>query len=362
MVAKTDTTPEVGKATPSQANGQVKGKESDNKEVSPLATAQRELDKASNLDLYRQMLLIRRMEEKTAEAYTQGKIGGFLHLYIGQEAVAVGVVSSLQPMDHLVTHYRDHGYALAKGSEPGRILAEMFGKSTGVSGGKGGSMHLADVSRHFWGGYAIVGGHLPLATGIAQSIKYQGKDEVVVCVMGDGSTNIGMFHESLNMAALYQLPIIYLVENNLYSMGTPLSVHTSMTEISQKAKAYGMPGDKFDGMDIDIVREHVATAVQRARSGGGPTLLEAMTYRFRGHSMADPQLYRTRADVDQVRGLRDPLVIHAQRQYARGVFSEADTDQVVAEVDQIIIEAVSFAEESPFPPESDLFKDIYVEK
>ena len=360
MAAKTDATQTVGEAP--VTNGHTNGKETDNGVVSSFATKQRELDKEQNLELYHQMLLIRRMEEKTAEAYTQGKIGGFLHLYIGQEAVAVGVVNSLQPLDHLVTHYRDHGYALAKGSDPGRILAEMYGKSTGVSGGKGGSMHLADVPRHFWGGYAIVGGHLPLATGIAQSIKYQGKDEVVVCVMGDGSTNIGMFHESLNMAALYQLPIIYLVENNLYSMGTPLSLHTSLTEISQKARAYGMPGDRFDGMDVDIVREHVATAVQRARSGGGPTLLEAMTYRFRGHSMADPQLYRTKADIEQVRGQRDPLVIHAQRQYERGVFTEQDTDQVAAAVEQTIIDATKFAEESPFPDESDLFKNIYVEE
>ena len=357
MAANTDTTQENGVTTTTVTpNGPTNGKET------ALATKQRELDKTENLELYRQMLMIRRIEEKTAEAYTQGKIGGFLHLYIGQEAVAVGVINSLQPLDHLVTHYRDHGYAIAKGCDPGRVLAEMYGKTTGLSSGKGGSMHLAEVSRHFWGGYAIVGGHLPLATGIAQSIKYQGKDEVVVCVMGDGSTNIGMFHESLNMASLYQLPIIYLVENNLYSMGTPLSVHTSMTEIYQKARAYNMPGDRFDGMDIDIVREHVYTAVQRARTGGGPTLLEAMTYRFRGHSMADPQLYRTKSDIEKVRGVRDPLVIHAQRQYERGVFTEADTAQVEQEVDQEVIRATQFAEDSPFPEAAELFKDIYVEK
>ncbi len=330
--------------------------------TSPLAEAQKKSDRERNLEIYRTMLLIRRLEEKTAEAYTQGKIGGFLHLYIGQEAVATGVISALEPDDHLVTHYRDHGYAIAKGCDPGRILAEMYGKSTGLSGGKGGSMHLADVKRHFWGGYAIVGGHLPLATGLAQSIKYQGKDEIVVCVMGDGSTNIGMFHESLNMASLYQLPIIYLVENNLFSMGTPLKEHTSLPEIHQKARGYGMPGDRFDGMDIDVVYEHVATAAQRARTGGGPSLLEAMTYRFRGHSMADPQFYRTKSDVEEVRSHRDPIQIHAQRQIERGVFSEADTKQIADEIDQMVIDSARFADESPFPEPEALWADVYVQE
>lgn len=330
--------------------------------VSEFAAKQQEIDKNFNLEIYRQMLLIRRLEEETAKAYTQGKIGGFLHLYIGQEAVAVGVCSVLKPLDHIVDHYRDHGYALAKGCDPGKVLAEMYGKDTGVSRGKGGSMHLADVSKHFWGGYAIVGGHLPLATGIAQSIKYQGKDEVVICIMGDGSTNIGMFHESLNMAALYELPIVFLVENNLYSMGTPLSLHTSITEIHQKARAYGMPGDRFDGMDFDVVREHVSVAVERARNGGGPSLLEAMTYRFRGHSMADPQLYRTRQDIEAVRESRDPITIHLQRQYERNILSEEEVGRVTDEVEAVITNAIKFAEESPFPTEKALFEDIYVEE
>jgi pyruvate dehydrogenase E1 component alpha subunit len=329
--------------------------------ISEAAAQQRQQDKERNLELYRTMLLIRRLEEKTAEAYTQGKIGGFLHLYIGQEAVATGVLSCLQPDDHVLTHYRDHGYAAAKGCDPGRMLAEMYGKATGLSGGKGGSMHLADVSRHFWGGYAIVGGHLPMATGIAQSIKYQGQSEVVVCVMGDGATNIGMFHEALNMAALYQLPIVYLVENNLYSMGTPLKVHTALTEIHQKARAYGMPGDRFDGMDIETVIEHVTTAVQRARQGEGPSLLEAMTYRYRGHSMADPQFYRSKSDIEEVRSHHDPILLHAQRMYERGIFSEEDTKQVEQAVEQIVAQAVKFAEESPFPSPEDLFTNIYAE-
>ncbi len=360
MAAKTDTTDVAAVTTKVEASQN--GKENGHGLVSENATRQHALDKERNLEIYRQMLLIRRVEERTAEAYTQGKIGGFLHLYIGQEAVAVGVVSTLIPEDHLVTHYRDHGYAIAKGCDPGAILAEMYGKSTGVSGGMGGSMHLADVSRHFWGGYAIVGGHLPLATGIAQSIKYQGKNEVVICVMGDGSTNIGMFHESLNMASLYQLPIIYLVENNLYSMGTPLKLHTSLTEIHQKARGYGMPGDRFDGMDVEVVQEHVKTAVQRARNGGGPSLLEAMTYRFRGHSMADPQFYRTRNDVEEVRSQRDPIHIHAQRQYDRGIFTEEDTKRISDEIEKEVIRAAQFAEESPFPEPEALYANIYVEE
>lgn len=335
-------------------------------EVSPngaggesLAARQHEIDKQTNLEYYRQMLLIRRLEEKTAEAYTQGKIGGFLHLYIGEEAVAVGVVGGLKPQDHLVTHYRDHGYAIAKGSDPGPVLAELYGKSGGVSKGRGGSMHLSDVPKHFWGGYAIVGGHLPLATGIAHSIQYQGKDEVVVCVMGDGSTNIGMFHESLNMAALWKLPIIYLVENNLFGMGTAIKTHSSLTEIYKKAQGYGMVGDRFDGMDVHTVRDHIKTAAERARNGEGPSLLEAMTYRFRGHSMADPQLYRDKAEIEEWRTKRDPIHILSNKMFELGVFTEEDTKQVEKQVDRDIDKAVKYAEESPFPKPEELFDYIY---
>lgn len=323
------------------------------------AAQEKEYDRKVNLEYYRQMYAIRGMEEKSAEAYTQGKVGGFLHLYIGQEAVAVGVVAALQPTDHLVTHYRDHGYALAKGSSIARILAELYGKSTGVSGGRGGSMHLSNVKNHFWGGYAIVGGHLPLATGIAHSIKYQGLNEVVLCVMGEGSTNIGMFHESLNIAALWQLPIVYLVENNLYGMGTAVATHSSLTEINQKSRAYGFPGDKFDGMDVWTVRDHVKTAVERAREGGGPTLLEAMTYRFRGHSMSDAQLYRTKAEIEEWRSTRDPLETFALKMQKYNILTAEDIKQVSDEVDVELEAAVKFAEESPFPEQSTLYEGVY---
>jgi pyruvate dehydrogenase E1 component alpha subunit len=332
------------------------------KAPSNYAAQERDYDRKVNLEYYRQMLAVRRMEEKAAEAYTQGKIGGFLHLYIGQEAVAIGVVAALREKDHLVTHYRDHGYAYAKGTSMDTIMAELYGKSGGTCGGRGGSMHLANVEKHFWGGYAIVGGHLPLATGIAHSIKYNGLDEVVVCVMGEGSTNIGMFHESLNIAALWELPIVYLVENNLFGMGTSVATHSSLTEINQKSRAYGFPGDRFDGMDVWTVRDHVKTAVERARSGGGPTLLEAMTYRFRGHSMADAQLYRTKQEIEEWRSTRDPLESFAQKMLKYNILSEDDIKQVTDGVEVELEAAVKFAEESPFPTPESLYEGIFAEK
>lgn len=316
-------------------------------------------DREVNLNYYKQMYTIRRMEEKSAEAYTQGKVGGFLHLYIGQEAVAVGVGAALQPTDHLVTHYRDHGYALVKDCGVGEILAELYGKETGVSGGRGGSMHLARAKNHFWGGYAIVGGHLPLATGIAHSIKYQGLNEVVVCVMGEGGTNIGMFHESLNIAALWQLPIVYLVENNLYGMGTAVATHSSLTEINQKSRAYGFPGDKFDGMDVWTVRDHVKTAVERARNGGGPTLLEAMTYRFRGHSMSDAQLYRTKAEIEEWRTTRDPIESFVQKMKKYNILTDEDIKKATDEMEAEVEAGVKFAEESAFPKPETLYNDMF---
>ena len=323
------------------------------------ASSTREYDRKLNLGYYRQMVAIRRMEEKSAESYTQCKIGCFLHLYIGQEAVAVGVNAALQPHDHLVTHYRDHGYAYGKGCSMAEILAELYGKSTGVSGGRGGSMHLARVKNHFWGGYAIVGGHLPLATGIAHSIRYNGLNEVVLCVMGEGSTNIGMFHESLNIAALWHLPIVYLVENNLFGMGTAVATHSSLTEINQKSRAYGFPGDRFDGMDVWTIRDHVRTAVERARAGEGPTLLEAMTYRFRGHSMADAQLYRTKQEIEDWRSTRDPIETFAKKMQQYNILTAEDIQQTTESVEAEAEAAVKFAEESPFPTPESLYEGIF---
>lgn len=318
------------------------------------------MNKEELVGLYRQMLLTRRFEEKAAEMYAMGKIGGFLHLYIGEEAVAVGAVSAMGEEDHLVTHYRDHGYALARGSDPKAVMAELFGKSTGVSGGKGGSMHLADVSRHFWGGYAIVGGHLPLATGIALACQYQDNRQVVLCVMGEGATNIGEFHESLNMAALWRLPIVYLVENNSYGMGTQVGRASAVRFMHAKGCAYGMPGRQVDGMDVLQVRDAVANALGAARDGLGPSIVEAMTYRYRGHSMADPELYRHREEVETWK-LRDP-VRHFQTSLQLGGFlSDEQAEAISAEVDQVVQESVDFAERSPEPEPSAICEDVYAD-
>lgn len=312
------------------------------------------------VNLYRQMLLIRRFEEKAAEMYALGKIGGFLHLYIGEEAVAVGAVSALGKDDHLVTHYRDHGYALARGCDPKKAMAELFGKATGLSKGKGGSMHFADISRHFWGGYAIVGGHLPLATGIALARQYQDNQQVVLCVFGEGATNIGEFHESLNLAALWRLPIVYLVENNSYGMGTHLARASALKAIHAKGCAYGMPSRQVDGMDVLLVRDAVSNAVEYARSGLGPSLLEAMTYRYRGHSMADPELYRHREEVETWK-LRDPVRHFQTSLQLGGFFTPEQAEAISAEVDRVVEEAVEFANQSPDPDESALWEDVYVE-
>src|SRR5438093_5944133 len=251
--------------------------------------------------LLRDMLLIRRFEEKAAEAYALGKIGGFLHLSIGEEAVAAGASSVLRPDDYAISTYREHGHCLAKGSDPRRAMAELFGRRDGLSKGKGGSMHLFDKSRNFLGGHAIVGAHLPLAAGAAFAIKYQGGDQVVVCYFGDGAVPEGEFHEAMNLAALWQLPVIYLCENNRYAMGTSLDRALAETEIWKFGRAYNMPCESVDGMDVLAIREVVARAVERARAEKAPSLIEVRTYRFRGHSMRDPAgaVYRTTEEVER---------------------------------------------------------------
>ncbi|MCS7060237.1 MAG: thiamine pyrophosphate-dependent enzyme, partial [Anaerolineae bacterium] len=269
------------------------------------------MDRDSLVSLYRQMLLIRVFEDKSAEMYAKAKIGGFLHLYNGQEAIAVGAVSALRPDDDLVTHYRDHGYALARGVSSRAVMAELFGRATGTTGGRGGSMHLVDVSKRFWGGYAIVGGHLPLAAGLAYSAQHHKTGRIVFCVMGDGSTNIGTFHAALNWAQLWRLPVIFTVENNQYAMGTVISNHSAVTEIYRKACAYDMYAEQVDGNDVLAVREVVCRLAERARSGEGPALLEAITYRHRGHSMADSDVQRPKEQVAEWKE-RDPIPAFAQ--------------------------------------------------
>ncbi len=317
-------------------------------------------NKETYLDWYRQMVLIRRFEERCAELYQQGKIGGFLHLYIGQEATGVGAVNALRPGDHVITAYRDHGIALAKGLDPKAVMAEMLGKRTGVSGGKGGSMHLADYERRFWGGYGIVGGHLPLAAGIALQARYLEKDEVVLCLMGDGATNIGYFHESLNLSAIWDLPVVWLVENNGYGMGTAVDRASGQPELVKRAIAYGMKeGPRVDGMDVLAVYEQVGEAVEYA-SKHGPILMESLTYRFEGHSMGDPQRYRTKDEVQRY-AAGDPIGRFRQtliEKFKKGV--QAELDQIEADVLKTIDEAVAYAEQSPEPTYEDLISHVYV--
>ncbi|MBZ0119192.1 MAG: pyruvate dehydrogenase (acetyl-transferring) E1 component subunit alpha [Sandaracinaceae bacterium] len=297
------------------------------------------------LPLYRQMLLIRRVEEEAARAYVQGKIGGFLHLYIGQEAIAVGAEAALRPTDWVITTYRDHGHALARGTSAAAIMAELFGKDTGCSRGLGGSMHMFDREHRFLGGHGIVGGHVAVASGVAFSAKYLAKPEVTVCFFGEGATNIGGFHEGLSLAGLWKLPIVFVCENNQYSMGTPLVRTMPASEVTAKAAGYGMAQDRFEGHDVRHVRDRLGEAIERARSGQGPTLVEIMTYRFRGHSMSDPGRYRTPEEVEERKQKHDPVRLARQALTEAGV-GEAELDRVDREVEDEVQAAVRFADES----------------
>ncbi len=290
------------------------------------------------------MMLIRRFEEEAARHYAKGNIGGFLHLYIGQEAIAVAAADVLQPQDYIFQTYRDHGIALARGMSPNSAMAELFGKDTGCSRGFGGSMHFFDVERGFLGGWAIVGGHLALAAGTAFKSKYNGEDRVTICFFGEGSTNIGGFHEAMSLAGLWKLPIVFVCENNQYAMGTPLERTSPLTDLSIKAEGYGMMGDHLEGHDVDVVQAHLAKAVDRARSGGGPTFVEIKTYRFRGHSMSDPAKYRTRTELEQ-RKQQDPVTVVRERLLGMGA-DETVLDDIDLEVDETLDAAVRFAEES----------------
>jgi pyruvate dehydrogenase E1 component alpha subunit len=311
-------------------------------------------------DLLAQMLLIRRFEEKAAEMYALGKIGGFLHLYIGQEAVAVGAISTLRPDDYAIAGYREHGHALAKGSDPRRLMAELFGRRDGVSKGKGGSMHLFDRSVNFLGGHAIVGGYLPIATGVGFAIRYQEQDRVILCFFGDGSVPQGEFHESLNLAALWKLPVVFICENNRYAMGTAIHRALAQTEIYRFAESYKIPGEACNGMDVLAVRECVGRAVARARESRTPSLIEARTYRFRGHSMRDPSaaVYRTKEEVEQEK-LRDPISGFRDQLVREGHLDEAGWKAITEEVEARVAEAVAFAEASPEPPPEWLYEDVY---
>jgi pyruvate dehydrogenase E1 component alpha subunit len=317
------------------------------------------MEPSEMLRLYREMVLVRRLEEASASLYQEGKIGGFLHLYIGQEAVGSGVVSARRPEDRVITAYRDHGIAIAAGMSAKVVLAELLGKATGCSRGMGGSMHLADVRLNFWGGHAIVGAHLPLAAGMALADQYQGREAVTICFFGDGATNIGYFHEALNLAALWKLPVLWVCENNQYGMGTAVERASAVGEIRQKAEGYGIPGARVNGMDVLEVRAAAEQALGHARAEG-PFLLEAMTYRYRGHSMGDPERYRK---SDEVRKWQeeDPIGILRKHVVDAKAAGEKDLDGIEAEVEAEIAEAIRFAEESPEPSFADLSENVYVE-
>jgi pyruvate dehydrogenase E1 component alpha subunit len=308
--------------------------------------------------LFRQMFVIRRVEEEAARAYASGKIGGFLHLYIGQEAVGVGAIAALRPEDYVVTTYRDHGIAIAKGMSPNSLLAELWGKKTGSSQGLGGSMHLFDREHNMLGGYGIVGGHIPLATGVAFASKYRADGRVTLCFFGDGAVSIGGFHEGVSLAALWKLPIVFICENNEFSMGTPLSRSMSIEDVSMKALGYGIARDRFFATDVLEVENRIAAAVKRAREESLPTLVEVRTYRFRGHSMSDPAKYRTQTELEEHKK-NDPIHLARARLLAMGV-AEARIKTLEDEVEAEIQAAVSFAESSPEPDVSVLEPTTYL--
>jgi pyruvate dehydrogenase E1 component alpha subunit len=305
------------------------------------------------------MLLIRRFEERAGEMYAKAKVGGFLHLAIGEEATIVGAVRAMRDEDYLISTYRSHGHALARGTDPNRVMAELFGREDGVSGGRGGSMHMFDLEKRFMGGYGIVGGNLPLAAGMALSSDYRGTEEVTVCVFGDGAANQGTFGEALNFAALWKLPVVFMVTNNQFGMGTALERHSAVTDLHRRGEGFGVPGMRCDGMDV-VETHHVMTeAIRRAREDRQPVLVEAVTYRFRGHSMADPEEYRSKEQVAEWRK-RDPITTYADRLYEEEFLEEGEADKLDEAATKRIDEAVTFADKSDFPPPESLYDHIYV--
>ncbi len=310
------------------------------------------------LEMHYMMSLLRRFEEKSAEEYTRGKIGGFMHLYIGQEAVGVGSMATLGKQDKVLSSYREHGHAILKGIEPGAVMAELFGKITGCSKGKGGSMHMWSNEMGMFGGNAIVAAQLPIAAGVAFAAQYQGQDSVTMCFFGDGAVDEGAFHESLNLASLWKLPVVYICENNQYSMGMAVEKAWAVDSLLPRAAAYNMPGEQIDGMDVIAVYEAAKRAVERARSGQGPTLLEVKTYRFRGHSMTDPAYYRTREEEQQWRNTRDPIGIFEKKLLEQGIATQAEFDANDARATQAAEDAADFAEKSADPSPEELFTNV----
>jgi len=312
------------------------------------------------LKFYQDMLLIRRFEERAGQLYGMGLIGGFCHLYIGQEAIAVGMQSIQQKGDQIITGYRDHGHMLAAGMDPKEVMAELTGRAGGSSRGKGGSMHMFDIETGFYGGHGIVGAQVALGTGLALANSYKGNGNVSYAYMGDGAANQGQVYESFNMAQLWKLPVVYVVENNQYAMGTSVERSASETAFHKRGVSFRIPGEEVDGMDIVAVREAGARATEHARSGQGPYILEMKTYRYRGHSMSDPAKYRTKEEVDEVKQTRDPID-HIKERLAKAGVTEDDLKGIDAEVKRIVAEAAEFARTSPEPDPSELYTDVYLE-
>ncbi len=319
------------------------------------------MKKEQLLDLYHQMVLIRRVEERGAELYQQGKIGGFMHLYIGQEAVSTGLIAAREPRDRVITAYRDHGVAINCGIPAQEVMAELLGKATGMSKGKGGSMHMASTERNFWGGHAIVGGHLPIASGLALGDQYAGNDNVTICMFGDGATNIGYFHEALNLAKAWKLRVLWVCENNQYGMGTSVERASAVSEIRQKAEGYSMKNSRVDGMDVLKVYAAAREAIDYVRENSEPYLLEVITYRYRGHSMGDPERYRKQEEVKKWEE-SDPIGIFRKHLLEKKTASSKALDEIDSAVDAEVSKAVEFAESSPEPALEELFTNVFVEE
>ncbi|MBV6484079.1 MAG: Acetoin:2,6-dichlorophenolindophenol oxidoreductase subunit alpha [Flavobacteriales bacterium] len=316
--------------------------------------------KEQYLTWYESMLLMRKFEEKLSQLYIQRKFGGFLHLYIGQEAVVAGAVSATLPEDKMITAYRCHAHPLGRGTDPKYMMAELYGKTTGLSKGKGGSMHMFDVSKHIYGGHGIVGGQIPLGAGLAFADKYKGNNFVTLCSMGDGAIRQGALHEAFNMAMLWKLPVVYIIENNKYAMGTSVERTSNVTELYKIGLSYDMPGEAVDGMDVEAVHHAVAKAVKWCRGGKGPYLLEMETYRFKGHSMSDPRKYRTKEEEEEYQN-EDPIEKVLKTIRANKYATEKQLEAIQFKIKKQIEDAVKFAEESPLPQPDDMYNEIYAE-
>ena len=312
------------------------------------------------LQSYRDMLLIRRFEERAGQMYGMGLIGGFCHLYIGQEAVVVGMQSALQEGDQVITGYRDHGHMLACGGDPKAVMAELTGRRSGCSKGKGGSMHMFAVDKCFYGGHGIVGAQVPLGTGLAFANRYRQENKVALAYFGDGAANQGQVYESFNMAELWDLPVVYVIENNRYAMGTSVKRASAQVDLSKRGLGFGIPGEQVDGMDVETVREAGLRAIAWAREGKGPYILEMMTYRYRGHSMSDPAKYRERGEVEEMRKSRDPIDQAGRHLIQRGLADEARLKEIDKEIRAIVTEAAQFAQDDPEPDPAELYTDVYI--